>query len=55
MLRHQLIGRTEVGRLVAADALLAGHQDVQVVVDHDRYLDTINRSQHKMILTAAGR
>ena len=50
MLGNQLISRAEVPRLVANHALLAGHQHVEVVVDHDRHLDAINRGEHRPIL-----
>ena len=50
MLSNQLLSRAEVPRLVANHALLAGHQHVEEVVDHDRHLDTINRRQHTPIL-----
>ena len=50
MLSNQLLRRAEVPRLVASHALLAGHQHVEEVVDHDRHLDTINRGEHTPIL-----
>src|SRR2546421_11789660 len=50
MLSNQLLSRAEVPRLVANHALLAGHQHVKEVVDHDRHLDTINRGEHAPIL-----
>src|SRR5438552_16656373 len=50
MLSNQLLSRAEVSRLVANHALLAGHQHVKEVVDHDRHLDAINRGEHAPIL-----
>jgi hypothetical protein len=50
MLSNQLLSRAEVPRLVASHALLAGHQHVEEVVDHDRHLDAINRGEHTPIL-----
>jgi hypothetical protein len=50
MLSNQLLSRAEVSRLVASYALLAGHQHVEEVVDHDRHLDTLNRGEHTSIL-----
>ena len=50
MLSNQLLSRPEVPRLVANHALLAGHQHVEGVVDHDRHLDAINRGEHPPIL-----
>src|SRR5437764_2320597 len=50
MLSNQLLSRAEVPRLVANHALLAGHQHVKEVVDHDRHLDAINRGEHAPIL-----
>ena len=50
MLSNQLLSRAEVPRLVANHALLAGHQHVEEVVDHDRHLDAINRGEHTPIL-----
>jgi hypothetical protein len=50
VLGHQMRSRTEVSRLIADDALLACHQQVEVVVDHDRHLDAINRRENALIL-----
>ena len=50
MLGNQLLGRAEVRRLVASHALLAGYKQVEEVVDHDRHLDAVNRSEHTPIL-----
>ena len=50
MLSNQLLSRAEVPRLVANHVLLAGHQHVEEVVDHDRHLDAINRGEHAPIL-----
>ena len=55
MLGNQLLSRAEVPRLVANHALLAGHQHVQEVVDHDRHLDAINRGEHAPILRVISR
>src|SRR5207302_8096649 len=40
----------KIPRLVANHALLAGHQHVEEVVDHNRDLDAINRDEHTPIL-----
>jgi hypothetical protein len=50
MLSNQLLSRAEVPRLVANHALLAGHQHVEEVVDHDCDFDAINRREHALIL-----
>ena len=50
MLGDQLPRRSEVPRPVANHALLARHQHVEEVVDHDRDLDAINRSEHETIV-----
>ena len=50
MLCHQLLSRTKVPRLVASHTLLAGHQHVEEIVNHDRHLDTINGGEHTPIL-----
>jgi hypothetical protein len=50
MLSNQLLTRREVPRLVASYPLLAGHQQIEEVVDHDRHLDAINRREHAPIL-----
>src|SRR5207248_9313294 len=50
MLSNQLLSRAEVPRLVANHTLLAGHQHVKEVVDHDRHLDAIHRGEHAPIL-----
>ena len=50
MLSNQLLSRAEVPRLVANHALLAGHQHVEEVVDHDCDFDAINGREHALIL-----
>ena len=53
MLGDQMLRRSEVLRLVANHALLARHQHVKEVVDHDRHLDAINRNEHEPIVRLA--
>jgi hypothetical protein len=50
MLSNQLLRRAKIPRLIASHALLAGHQQVEIVVDHNRHLDAINRGEHTPIL-----
>ena len=50
MLSNQLLIPGEAPRLVANHALLAGHQQIDEVVDHDRHLDAINGGEHAPIL-----
>jgi hypothetical protein len=50
VLSDQLLRRSEVPRLVANDALLARHQNVKEVVNHNRDLDAINGNEHETIV-----
>src|SRR5450755_1870313 len=50
VLSDQLLRRSEVPRLVANDALLARHQHVKEVVNHNRDLDAINGNEHETIV-----
>ena len=43
MFRDQLVATPEVAGEVSADAVAAGHQQIDEVVDHDRDLRSINR------------
>src|ERR1700759_1332593 len=51
---HKLLIRAEVPRLVTNHPLLASHQQIEEVVDHDRHLDAINRGEHTPILRQPG-
>ena len=50
MLSNQLRSRAEIPSPIASHALLASHQQVDEVVDHDRHLDAINGDKHRPIL-----
>ena len=53
MLGNQMRSLAEVPRLIANHALLARYEQVEVVVDHNRHLDAVNRGEHEAIVRLA--